>query len=151
MDQVVNAAMQPHESFGALLRAARQQACLSQQRLAAQAEVSERTVRNLEADRVRSPRADTVQLLADALTLSEPERETWLEVARGMPHRRAEPAAPDAGVPMRLPGDVRTPDDDRPTEVDRRELAELRRENCRLRDDVEILKRAAAFFAAATR
>jgi len=37
------------------------------------------------------------------------------------------------------------------TGVDRRELAELRQENRRLREDVEILKRATAIFAAATR
>jgi transposase len=37
------------------------------------------------------------------------------------------------------------------TGADRRELAELRRENRRLREDVEILKRAAAIFATATR
>jgi transposase len=34
---------------------------------------------------------------------------------------------------------------------ERRELAELRRENRRLREDVEILKRATAFFAKETR
>ena len=34
--------------------------------------------------------------------------------------------------------------------ADRRELAELRRENRKLREDVETLKRAAAIFAAAT-
>ena len=37
------------------------------------------------------------------------------------------------------------------TTAERRELAELRRENRRLREDVEILKRAAAFFANETR
>jgi transposase len=37
------------------------------------------------------------------------------------------------------------------TTEERRELAELRRENRRLRDDVEILKRATAFFAKETR
>jgi transposase len=37
------------------------------------------------------------------------------------------------------------------TSSDRRELAELRRENRRLREDVEILKRATAIFATATR
>ena len=37
------------------------------------------------------------------------------------------------------------------TSVERRELAELRRENRRLREDVEILKRATAFFAKETR
>jgi transposase len=37
------------------------------------------------------------------------------------------------------------------TTEERRELAELRRENRRLREDVEILKRATAFFAKKTR
>jgi transposase len=37
------------------------------------------------------------------------------------------------------------------TTEERRELTELRRENRRLRGDVEILKRAAAFFAKETR
>ena len=37
------------------------------------------------------------------------------------------------------------------TTAERRELSELRRENRRLREDVEILKRAAAFFANETR
>jgi transposase len=37
------------------------------------------------------------------------------------------------------------------TSDEQRELAELRRENRRLREDVEILKRATAFFAKETR
>ena len=37
------------------------------------------------------------------------------------------------------------------TSAERDELAQLRRENRRLRDDVEILKRATAFFAKETR
>jgi transposase len=37
------------------------------------------------------------------------------------------------------------------TTEERRELSELRRENRRLREDVEILKRATAFFAGETR
>jgi transposase len=37
------------------------------------------------------------------------------------------------------------------TTQERRELAELRRENRRLREDVEILKRATAFFVKETR
>jgi transposase len=37
------------------------------------------------------------------------------------------------------------------TTEERRELAQLRRENRRLREDVEILKRATAFFAGETR
>jgi transcriptional regulator with XRE-family HTH domain len=66
----------PDGSFGALLRAFRHRACLSQEQLAAHAELSERTVRNIEAGRVRSPRKDMVRLLADALALTEPERES---------------------------------------------------------------------------
>src|SRR5215469_15112155 len=37
------------------------------------------------------------------------------------------------------------------TSTEKQELAQLRRENRRLREDVEILKRAAAFFAQETR
>jgi len=87
MDQPARAV--PPASFGALLRARRHRALLSQEQLAARAELSERTVRDLEAGRVRSPRADTVRLLADALQLSEPERQSWLEAARGALPERA--------------------------------------------------------------
>jgi transposase len=105
MGQLASASPPP-DSFGALLRAGRHRACLSQEQLAARAEVSERTVRNLETDRVRLPRTDTVRLLADALRLSERERENWLEAARGVSHQRAAPAAPAAGCPVRPPNDT---------------------------------------------
>ena len=217
MEQLVSAPLRPG-SFGALLRARRHQAQLSQEQLAARAELSERTVRNLEADRVRSPRTDTMRLLADALQLSEPERESWFEAARGLSHhQRAEPAVHGTGGPVRPPTSATTPlslnacgfstgnnhprdrspagdymaeivelcqhgdasagavakdadaaqpaaptsvghagrdagtRNDGLTSADRRELSELRRENRRLREDVEILKRVTAIFAAATR
>jgi transcriptional regulator with XRE-family HTH domain len=102
MEQLVSAPP-PNGSFGALLRTRRRRALLTQEKLAARAELSVRTVRNLEADRVRSPRHDTVRLLADALQLSEPERETWFAAALGVNHQRAEPAAPGAGGPAHLP------------------------------------------------
>jgi transposase len=204
----------PLGSFGALLRACRHRAYLSQEQLAARAEVSERTVRNLEAGLVRSPRTDTVRLLADALQLSDPEREGWFEAARGVSHQQA---APKSGGPVRLPDDAaaqlslnargsglqdnhwrhrwstgedkaeiiepcqradgpagqltkkrdvtataiqarldlagrdgRTCHDGGLTRAKRRELAKLRRENRRLREEVEILRRAAAIFATAT-
>ena len=47
--------------------------------------------------------------------------------------------------------DAGTRDDGGLTSGERRELAELRRENRRLREDVDILKRATAFFAQETR
>ena len=96
MEQLVIAAPPWDGTFGALLRACRRRAWLSQAQLAAQAHVSERTVRSLEAGQVRSPRAETVRLLADALQLSEPERASWLAAAVGANHQRARPAA--AGV-----------------------------------------------------
>src|SRR5262249_5734709 len=70
MEQLVSAALAPGGSLRALLRVCRQRALLSQEQLAARAGLSERTVRDLEAGRVRSPRTDTVRLLADALQLS---------------------------------------------------------------------------------
>jgi transposase len=213
MEQLVIAAP-PDGSIGALLRAYRHWALLSQEQLAARAGLSERTVRDLEAGRVRTPRTDTMRLLADALQLSGPERESWLAAARRVNHQRA---VPGPGVPAQLPGNVparppgrsgsgmgnsrrcrRWPVRELPAEIvelgrrdngpggpeaqdadlaetpvrawanqtgpdagggsggrlscaDRRELAELRRENRRLRDDVETLKRAAVIFATATR
>lgn len=215
MEQLI-IAPPPHGSFGALLRACRHRAYLSQEQLAARAEVSERTVRNLEAGRVCSPRTDTVRLLVDALQIDEPERGNWFAAARGVNHQRAGPAAPGAGGPAQLPGDIpaqrprsacgfgrgnshrrdRSPatefqaaivaqcqrgngpiaqvardvnpdempararasraepdagsrSDGRLTCAARRELAELRRENRRLREETQILKRAMAIFAAA--
>src|SRR5262245_23539996 len=212
MEQLVSAAP-PRGSFGALLRARRRRALLSQEQLAARAGLSERTVRDLETGRVRSPRPDTARLLADALQLTGPERESWFAAAGEVNHQRA---GPGAGGPVPLPGDApaRLPPsacgfgrgnqprrrrsfageftielvalgrrEERPagpvaggvdlidtadqaragqpepgaatgkdgglTCAERRELAELRRENRRLRDDVEILKRATAILGAA--
>jgi transposase len=218
MEQLVSASLWPHGSFGALLRACRHRANMSQEQLAARAELSERTVRDLEAGRVRSPRIDTVRLLADALQLTGPQRTSWFEAARGVNRQRAEPtvagpggAGPAAdGVPARLPQLAcgfslgNTPRcrrsvstelraeivelrrrEDRPagqvaqdvdlietaarvtasqaepdagirndgglTSAERQELAKLRRENRRFREGVELLKRATAILATATR
>jgi transcriptional regulator with XRE-family HTH domain len=102
MEQLASA-QPPNGSFGALLQSFRHRACLSQERLAARAELSERTVRNVEAGRVRSPRHATVRLLADALGLTAPERESWFAAARDANPRRAEPELPGAGGPAQLP------------------------------------------------
>src|SRR5215470_3669223 len=170
MGQVLEVPLSPRGSFGALVRACRHQAFLSQEQLAARAGLSERTVRNLEAGQVRSPRADTVVLLADALRLGDPERAGWFAAARGPDQRGAgaadqdgrddEPAgwvAEDSGpVDPAIQARAGRPDAGSGdpgglSRADRGELAELRRENRRLREDVEILKRAAVIFARVTR
>src|SRR5215471_17714078 len=176
MEQLVIAAP-PDGSIGALLRAYRHWALLSQEQLAARAGLSERTVRDLEAGRVRTPRTDTMRLLADALQLSGPERASWLAAARGLNHQRTKPPELGADVCVKLPGNdpVRPPGRwgsaiasgrrsrhspvrELEAEVggalncaDRRELVELRRENRRLRGDLETLRRAAAILANAGR
>jgi len=104
MEQLVSASLPPHGSFGAFLRARRHQALLSQEQLAARAELSERTVRDLETGRVRSPRPDTARLLADALQLTGPERKSWFAATREVNHQRA---GLGAGGPAPLPGDAR--------------------------------------------
>jgi len=105
MEQLASAPP-PDGSFGALLQAFRHRAYLSQEQLAERAELSERTVRNLEAGRVRSPRTTTVRLLADALELAEPERKSWLAAAREANGQLAEPAPASAGGPAQVPGRV---------------------------------------------
>ena len=74
--------------------------------------------------------------MADALHLSEPERKELVEAARGgLPETAVQARASQGGGPAGADG---------------RELAELRRESRRLREAVEILKRAVAIAAAAT-
>jgi len=92
--------------------------------------------------RDRSPAG---QYMAEIVELCQHGDASAGEVARDA--HPAQPAAPasadhagrDAGTSNGL------------TSADRRELAELRRENRRLREDVEILKRVTAIFAAAAR
>src|SRR5262245_55959308 len=74
-----------HDSFGGFLRAQRHRAHLSQEELAERSGLSERTIRNLEADRVRVPRASTARLLGEALGLTGPAREAFLQACRGTP------------------------------------------------------------------
>ena len=93
----------PDGSFGALLRAFRHRACLSQEQLAARAELSERAVRNLEVGRVRSPRNNTVRLLADALALAEPEQQRWVAAVQGANPRQVEAGPPGTGGPAQPP------------------------------------------------
>jgi transcriptional regulator with XRE-family HTH domain len=62
-------------NFGALLLAHRTRLPLTQEQLAERAGLSERTLRNLEAGRIRRPYPDTIRRLAEALNLSGEERQ----------------------------------------------------------------------------
>jgi transcriptional regulator with XRE-family HTH domain len=70
--------------FGELLRTHRIRVGLTQQQLADFAMVSVRAIRDLECGRTRSPRAETVRLLADGLRLDDDSRAT-LQEAGGRP------------------------------------------------------------------
>src|SRR5262249_32553152 len=105
MKQLLSAARESG-SLGAILRAYRHEAYLSQEQLAARAELSERTVRSLEAGRVQSPRTDTVRLLADGLELSPADRERWIEAARTANHQQLEPAITRADPQVSPPDDA---------------------------------------------
>lgn len=69
------------EPFGALLKHYRAAALLTQEQLAARAQLSSDTIRALERGRRHLPRPDSVRLLADALTLSGEDREAFLAAA----------------------------------------------------------------------
>ena len=82
--------------FGTLLRRSRLAAGLTQETLAERARVSAKTVSELERDPARSPRLDTVALLADALGLGSAERASFLAAARpgAAPHATPVDAPP---------------------------------------------------------
>ncbi|HEX5303772.1 MAG TPA: helix-turn-helix domain-containing protein [Streptosporangiaceae bacterium] len=69
-------------SFGELLRQRRLAAGLTQEALAERAGVSAKAISDLERDPDRTPRLDTVGLLADALGLGPAERASLLAAAR---------------------------------------------------------------------
>jgi transcriptional regulator with XRE-family HTH domain len=87
-------------SFGSLLRSLRMAAGLTQEELAEAAQISYRSISDLERGVSRSPRRDTARLLADALGLSEGDRARFEGAARGRL-----PATGNA-VPRPLPGGV---------------------------------------------
>ncbi|MFD5825046.1 helix-turn-helix domain-containing protein [Lentzea sp. NPDC060358] len=85
--------------FGELLRTHRIHAGLTQQQLADFAMVSVRAIRDLECGRTRTPRAETVRLLADGLRLDDTSRAD-LAQAGGRPAAKAgvAPPAPAASI-----------------------------------------------------
>ena len=64
----------PEPSFGGLLRQLRAEARLTQEELAQAAQLSPRSVSDLERGINRTARKDTAELLAGALGLAEPVR-----------------------------------------------------------------------------
>jgi predicted ATPase/transcriptional regulator with XRE-family HTH domain len=70
------------EAFGVLLRCLRLAAGLTQEALAERAGLSARAISDLERDPTRTPRLDTVTLLADALSLAPEQRARLLGAAR---------------------------------------------------------------------
>jgi predicted ATPase len=71
-------------SFGSLLRFHRERLGMTQDQLARRAHMGARTIRDLEAGRVRRPRGDSVRLLTGALGLSPDESQTFAAAARRM-------------------------------------------------------------------
>lgn len=84
-------------SFGELLRRFRGAAQLTQAGLAELSGVGFETIRSLESGRRKSPRGDTLQLLADALGLAGAERAGFAAAAAGVNRE---------SVPHELPADV---------------------------------------------
>jgi transcriptional regulator with XRE-family HTH domain len=88
--------------LGGLVRAHRARLRLTQEQLAERAGLSERTLRNLEGDRIRRPYPDTIRRLADALQLTGAHRDQLEAAARGV----APEVAPEPTVPSLLPPSV---------------------------------------------
>jgi predicted ATPase/transcriptional regulator with XRE-family HTH domain len=90
-------------SFGELLRRRRLAAGLTQEALAERAGISAKAVSDLERDPDRTPRLDTIGLLADALGLAAGDRAELLAAARPLPAPEAAPAGAPAQRPIRRP------------------------------------------------
>lgn len=99
--------MVEHEplAFAELLRQARRAAGLSQEELAERAGLSVRAISALERGVNRTPRRDTLQMLADALALPTDERRRWEQLRRGEARRsseRMERSRPPHNLPPHL-------------------------------------------------
>jgi transcriptional regulator with XRE-family HTH domain len=68
-------------AFGVRLKAYRRAAGLTQEDLAARAQVSVRTISGLESGAHHTPYRETVRLLAEALGLAPGERASFMEAA----------------------------------------------------------------------
>jgi predicted ATPase/class 3 adenylate cyclase/DNA-binding XRE family transcriptional regulator len=98
----------PSAPFGELLRRYRQAAGLTQEELAERAGLSRRGIADLESGARKTPRKDTVALLAAALGLSEEERTAFVGGAR-RGAGQVTLAASAASPPSPHPGESTTP------------------------------------------
>src|ERR671938_4578 len=87
--------------FGALLRAYRVAAGLSQEELAERAHLSQRTISDLERGVTMAPYRDTVAQLADALELAASERGALQDAVRRACHPRGTEAPRGLGLARR--------------------------------------------------
>ncbi|KAB8194714.1 tetratricopeptide repeat protein [Nonomuraea phyllanthi] len=101
-------AVQGAVAVGALVRAWRERALLTQEQLAALAGLNARTVRRLETGELQRPRSSSVRSLAEALGLDAAEVSLLARAASPAPRRpRPGPGPGPAGVvPRQLPADV---------------------------------------------
>jgi branched-chain amino acid transport system substrate-binding protein len=94
----------PSDTFATLLRRYRRAAGLTQEELAERAHLSREAIGALERGDRRAPRKETLDLLAEALALTEPERAAFDAAARQ--HRVADPQVSTAPTPADAPADV---------------------------------------------
>jgi tetratricopeptide (TPR) repeat protein/transcriptional regulator with XRE-family HTH domain len=89
--------------FGELVQAHRQRLRMTQEDLAQRTGLSVRTIREIEAGRVRVPRRTSVRLFADAFGLEGPDRDRFEAAGQAEPAPDEERLTP---VPAQLPADV---------------------------------------------
>ena len=88
--------------FSALLREARREAGLTQEKLAERAGISERAISDLERGINRAPRRDTLDLLVRALDLPTGQRQRWEFARRALAHRGVTEAVAAVSRPLAI-------------------------------------------------
>jgi tetratricopeptide (TPR) repeat protein/transcriptional regulator with XRE-family HTH domain len=94
--------------FAQLVRSHRRRRGLTQNELAARSRVGVRTIRDIEAGKINSPRPGTVRLLADGLGLGDDDRVPFYQAAAAAGSDATAPANPAVSrlAPAQLPRDV---------------------------------------------
>ncbi len=82
-----------------MLRERRTRVSLTQEELAERAGISVRTIADVERGIIRAPRRDTLELIADALELTDLERDEWRTLRRQLSMRRSD-TAPSPSLPQ---------------------------------------------------